>query len=245
VLEFDLPYALFASDDVRFRPGRLADAKTILDENPDVCIFHFEGYALFGMNRAGMQRVGPMDENFWPAYAEDCDYWFRAQLVGCKMYYRGGYSPEGTNPSLNAFVDHGDLLHPEGRPSSTHLSFPGLAQQVDGTLDSHRGRFAYLVRKWNFNACDYYHEFINAWREEDVVLEPEMDIERNKRTTWVRIKCLFIIARMPVTLKRAVTCKSAYRTPGCTHTTTHICSAIPDDGWRTTGRSPWRFRREQ
>jgi hypothetical protein len=35
-----------------------------------------------------------MDENFWPAYAEDCDYWFRSNLVGCKVYYRGGYKPD-------------------------------------------------------------------------------------------------------------------------------------------------------
>jgi hypothetical protein len=175
MIEYNLPYAIFSGDDTRFRRGRLEVAKRILDTSLDVCIFHFEGYSSFGMTRLGIKRIGPMDENFWPAYAEDCDYWFRSQLVGCKVYYRGGYIPEkSTQASLvSAFIDHGDVARPDVTSSSTHTSNSELGKLVGNTLDGTRGRFAYLVRKWGIEMCGYYHETLNAWRDADVVLQAE------------------------------------------------------------------------
>ena len=106
MLEYSLHYALMSSDDVRlehlhvglkmfwtnilpepfwrFRPGRLYAMHSVMHTAADVCIFNFEGYASFALTRMGIKKLGPMDENFWPAYAEDCDYWYRVQLVGCR-----------------------------------------------------------------------------------------------------------------------------------------------------------------
>ena len=68
-----------------------------MDESPETCMFHFEGYSCFSITRAGIKRIGPFDENFWPAYSEDCDYWFRARVVGCKQ---GRSNPHAFTPSL-------------------------------------------------------------------------------------------------------------------------------------------------
>ena len=187
MIQYDLPYAIFASDDIRFRPRRLASVKVIVENSDDVCMFHFEGYGLVALTGQGVRKIGPMDENFWPAYAEDCDYWYRAQLVGCKMYYRGGYLPDRQSASSlsNAFADHGDVFDPKLASSGTYRSFPELEKQVQRTLDGSRGRFAYLSRKWNSNVCENYHKVINQWRETDEVLLPELVPSAWVRTCYV------------------------------------------------------------
>lgn len=112
-------------------------------------------------------------ENFWPIYSEDCDYWLRALLVGCRVFYRGGYIQEQEPKALvNAFVDHGDVKDSAVKGSATFKSNPILGKLVEGTLHPTRGRFAYLIRKWGSEACGYYHEVLNAWRDEDAVLDP-------------------------------------------------------------------------
>jgi len=175
MMEFNLRYAVFSGDDTRFLPLKIERAKTIIHKHPDLCMFHFEAYSSFAITRVGIQKIGPFDENFWPAYAEDCDYWFRALLVGCSMFYRGGYSPDNRTPRSmsNAFVEHGDTQDQHSLSSVTYKSDPELGRLVQGTLHPTRGRFAYLVRKWGLNTCDYYHEVTNKWREEDeIVLAP-------------------------------------------------------------------------
>lgn len=173
MVEYNLSYTLFNGDDTRFKPNRLLAAKSIIDSLDDVCLFLFEGFASYAATRQGIKRIGPWDENFWPAYAEDCDIWFRAQLEGCNIYYRGGYKPEGQDlASLqNAFVDHGENNSVNlATGSLTHLSLPHLGQLVQQTLDGKRGRFAYLVRKWGTNVCEQYHLVLHTWRESDVIL---------------------------------------------------------------------------
>lgn len=174
VMNYNLAYAFFSGDDTRFRPGRLPVAKRIVEDNPEVCIFHFEGYSSFVLTKQGIRRIGPFDENFWPAYAEDCDYWYRAQLASCKVFYRGGYKPDNQTPesASNAFLDHGDTRDKSVFSSATYRSYPELARLVQRTLDGTRGRFAYLARKWGFNTCEDYHEAINAWRKNDIIADP-------------------------------------------------------------------------
>ena len=185
--EYHFTFTIFSGDDTRFLPDRLRAAVEIVQKNSDVCIFHFEGYSSFALTHEGARRIGPFDENFWPAYAEDCDYWLRAQLIGCKVYYRAGYSPEiSTRSKLNAFVEHGDVDDSGVRNSVTLKSSSTVQRLVEGTLDSKRGRFAYLVRKWGVEACSYYHEVLHASRDEDEVIDPQSD--HQLRTHGVKFK---------------------------------------------------------
>lgn len=178
VVEHNLQYAIFSGDDTRFRPGRLLQAKKIM-LNSDACMYHFEGYSCFGITQDALRSLGPMDENFWPIYSEDCDYWFRTQLAECKVYYRGGYKPE-TQDTLslqNAFVEHGDATIVKAQSSSTFKSDPFLSKLVENTLDSNRGRFAYLVHKWGFDTCGLYHKVLNTLRSKDEVLDALSEVE--------------------------------------------------------------------
>jgi hypothetical protein len=172
MLEHNMPYAIFSGDDTRFVPGRLQDAKRIL-ENENACMYHFEGYNSFGITLTAVKLVGPMDENFWPAYCDDCDYWYRAQLAGCQLFYRGGYVPEVSTPESknNSFIEHGDVKHGSGSGSSTFKSDPLVKKLVANTLHPSRGRFAYLKRKWGFDTCGLYHKVLNQWRGQDEILD--------------------------------------------------------------------------
>lgn len=68
-----------------------------MESNDEVCVFLFEGYAAQVITYEAIKLVGPCNENFWPAHAEDCDIWFRTILVGCMKLCRGGYQPEGNS----------------------------------------------------------------------------------------------------------------------------------------------------
>lgn len=169
LLQYRFPYVVFNNDDTRFIPGRLLAAKHIM-ESLEACMYYFEGFSSFGISLEGIATLGAMDENFWPAYGEDCDYWYRAQLKNCTLFYRGGFVPDKStgDGKENAFVIHGDSVHSS---STTYKSSNLLGKLVANTLDGSRGRFAYLVRKWGLNACDLYHEVMNAPRNQDETLE--------------------------------------------------------------------------
>jgi len=178
MLEHNIPYAIFNGDDTRFVPGRLQDAKRIL-ENENACMYHFEGYNSFGITLTAVNLIGPMDENFWPAYCDDCDYWYRAQLAGCQMFYRGGYVFEVSTleSKNNSFMEHGDVKHKSGSGSSTFRSDPLVNKLVANTLHPSRGRFAYLERKWGFDTCGLYHKVLNQWRDADEILNATSYVE--------------------------------------------------------------------
>jgi hypothetical protein len=171
MLEHNILYAIFSGDDTRFVLGRLQGAKRIL-ENENACMYHFEGYDSFGITLNAVNLLGPMDENFWPAYCDDCDYWYRAQLAGCRLFYRGGYVPEVSTPESknNSFMEHGDVKHESGSGSATFKSDPLVKKLVANTLHPSRGRFAYLKRKWGFDTCGLYHKVLNQWRGQDEIL---------------------------------------------------------------------------
>ena len=186
MLEYELEYAAFCGDDTRFRPGRLNFARQVVESNNEVCVFLLEGYAAHVVTYDAIKLVGPWDENFWPAYAEDCDIWFRTLLGGCKIFYRGGYKPEGTSIEslLNAFVDHGDIADLSG--SSTYKSYPELARLVEKTLDSKRGRFAYLQKKWGGDVCGFYHHILHEWRHNDSIVDAPSARELAERGFTIR-----------------------------------------------------------
>jgi len=169
MIQLKIQFAFFSGDDTRFVPGRLIDAKHIM-EHGKACMYHFEGYNSFGVTMEAVNLLGPMDENFWPAYCEDCDYWFRAQLAGCRLFYRGGYTHEvpTSENKRNAFMEHGDVKSASTSGSSTFKSDPSIEAFVRNGIS---GRFAYLERKWGFNTCNLYHEVLNKWRDADVILD--------------------------------------------------------------------------
>jgi GT2 family glycosyltransferase len=78
------PWWLFANDDMVFGPGHLAATAEYMWEHREPTIAHLAGmgYAAFAINAEAVERIGWFDESYHPAYVEDCDFNWRAKLVG-------------------------------------------------------------------------------------------------------------------------------------------------------------------
>mmetsp|Transcript_30188 Transcript_30188/g.97072 ORF Transcript_30188/g.97072 Transcript_30188/m.97072 type:complete len:332 (-) Transcript_30188:113-1108(-) len=87
------PWWLIVNADVSFRPGTLRTIAShvwagLLASTPGgrdpVCNWLFHGWSAFALANRALHRVGTFDENFWPAYSEDCDYQARLVRSGCR-----------------------------------------------------------------------------------------------------------------------------------------------------------------
>lgn len=75
------PWWAIVNDDVVFAPGDLGRLMAAMAD-PSPRVVTLDGFAAFGINQAALGRVGWFDENFHPAYVEDCDYEYRCRLLG-------------------------------------------------------------------------------------------------------------------------------------------------------------------
>merc|ERR1712032_4922 len=131
------PYTVCASEDVAFLPGGLKRMASVFVDHPNVCIYHFMDFALFGVTQKTVKRIGTLDEMLWPAYMEDCDYHYRSQLAGCQNFYQGKGAP---------FVTHGDEA--SGKGAVTQRFFRHVKMLVTKGKHPTRGNHAYLLKKW-------------------------------------------------------------------------------------------------
>lgn len=125
-----LPYAVIAGSDIRLAEGDLDKFRAAYDSQvPLQCGNH--GYSLFMITPKAVDLVGAFDENFYPAYLEDCDYTYRLKRRGfdCRII------PE-------IFAQHGDS---EMTGSCTIQSDPVL---FNLNLQTHERNFGYYRRKW-------------------------------------------------------------------------------------------------
>ena len=74
------PWWAIVNDDLTFAPGDLARLAEAMDV-PTPHIATLDGFAAFGMNAAALDALGWFDENFHPAYVEDCDMEHRARIA--------------------------------------------------------------------------------------------------------------------------------------------------------------------
>lgn len=130
----DEPTALLMNEDAFFLPGYLEQICKAADANTNAsAIFLNESQAFycFVATRAGREQFGTFDENFWPAYYEDCDMRVRHRLKGVRDY---PYALQGLPPL------------PHGKPRTGGMNYSAL-QQGAGLLLR-----AYWNRKWgSFN----------------------------------------------------------------------------------------------
>ena len=76
-----LPYMIVVGSDICFMPGDLEIFHRSYDPSIAIkCGNH--GYSLFSLTAKAIDVVGFFDENFYPAYLEDCDYQYRLKLAG-------------------------------------------------------------------------------------------------------------------------------------------------------------------
>lgn len=129
---------LLMNEDAWFLPGYLRDICNCVRAFPDapmVYLNNSEAYYCFVWTRRALDLVGTFDENFWPAYYEDCDYKIRLKLCGFNGF---NYALQGLLPPL-----------PHGKPRSGGTNYSAFIQGC-GLLNRQ-----YWKRKWGSN--NHYH----------------------------------------------------------------------------------------
>lgn len=135
VTMFPGDYWLLVNNDIEFAPGDLAKFHHDMSNDPTLgCLYGNHGASWWGVTQMGIERVGLFDENFFPAYLEDCDWSYRADLLGAKR------------ASVNdCMAKHGDA---RATGSCTIMSDPQLRRKNGIT---HGGNFRYYRKKWGGN----------------------------------------------------------------------------------------------
>lgn len=80
---------LLCNDDCWFLPGQLEKICRCAEENPNEPVIFLnssQAFYCFFWGAAGKETIGLFDDNFFPAYYEDCDYRVRMRLSGKTEY---------------------------------------------------------------------------------------------------------------------------------------------------------------
>ncbi len=135
---FPAPWWLLVNNDIAFAPGDLEKVSAFIskeytrnDAPPLACAYANHGASAWAVTLHGIQTVGLFDENIFPAYLEDCDWSYRADLLGARR---------ANIPDCHLI--HGDDFQ---TGSCTVNSDPRL-QRLNAT--THGGNFDYYRRKW-------------------------------------------------------------------------------------------------
>jgi len=140
---------MIANNDVAFHPGRLGEIARVMHDSgsnqSNSCLWGLVGhrnspYSMFVLTRRAVQTVGFFDENFWPAYAEDCDYTTRLVRARCSIVFE-------SNTTRIATHEESASLKYASRGKSTLSKL--VAQSGSGF-----NNFDYLQAKWGVNVCD-------------------------------------------------------------------------------------------
>lgn len=93
---------IIANDDIRLNSGALSRFVEAMEENQFVYFDGQNAFGFFGFHLSLAESVGYFDENFWPAYFEDNDYFYRMQLADVVMravnppsYFHAGSATTG------------------------------------------------------------------------------------------------------------------------------------------------------
>lgn len=92
---------IICNDDITLLPNTIEFLHTYVEDHPDYGFItgettnHQNLWSMFVHRRWLFDRIGPYDENLWPAYYEDNDMGRRIELAGYQLYQAQG-----------AFYDH-------------------------------------------------------------------------------------------------------------------------------------------
>jgi hypothetical protein len=149
----NISYTIISNDDTSFRPGSLRKIAKIFAAKPKLCLLLFSHFSSFGITQLALHKIGVMDENFWPAYSEDIDYYLRSILGNCQNFH-------ASDRRDRFFVNHGE--NPDIQTESTTLkSGESYRRMIKNTEDKYYGRDAYLCRKWG-GPCPRKRDFLNS-----------------------------------------------------------------------------------
>jgi len=131
-------YWLIANNDTVFLTGDLEKYHNLALENPlSVIAAADESFSCFTISPDIVAMNGLFDENIWPIYSEDVDYYIRMQKNGIKRI---------AIPSELGQCNNGSWTI---RSNATYAAHNNMTQQSNG---------AYVIGKWGAN-----HEYNTPW----------------------------------------------------------------------------------
>jgi GT2 family glycosyltransferase len=157
---FMAPYWIITNNEIEFGPGFLeAMVKKAVD--PEVGVVHGSAGAInighwdiFLIKDWVVRDYGFFDENVYPVYCEDVDYFFRLVIGGVKRVL-----------SVDVPYRHGEKSYDEGTASQTLKEEPGLKEKID------HGRYIneweYITKKWG-----------PGWREVNIYRNPYNEADK-------------------------------------------------------------------
>jgi FkbM family methyltransferase len=127
------PYWLMVSHDIAFPPGFLEEMVEKAKDAEYGVVKGSEGqWDMFILKDYVIQKCGLFDENFYPAYVEDCDYYIRTQKQNIRIY------------NMNSPYLHGEKNY-ETTGSQTWRTDISLKEKLD---NCHNSNHYYMAEKW-------------------------------------------------------------------------------------------------
>lgn len=145
-LYLNLPYWVIINHDVGLIPGCLDELMELAKD--DEIGFVGDG-PLFLIKDTTVQKCGLFDENFYPAYLEDLDYYMRMNNESVKRV------------SLKSQFYHGDTFHYSESGSQTWRSDLSLKGKIDFSRESNE---YYMVEKWGYDWVGPGWSYYNPWK---------------------------------------------------------------------------------
>jgi len=144
------PFWLLVSNDITFHPGMLHEIawkmslESHKNERDQMCLWGFVGdpvspYAGFILTGKSVKTVGYFDENFWPAYAEDCDYTARLVRARCEIVFESDVNRIAAHKTSSSLKNAGERSTYVARVTKPGPTF---------------NNFDYLQAKWGTNVCN-------------------------------------------------------------------------------------------
>jgi GT2 family glycosyltransferase len=134
------PCWILMNDDAWFLPGYLEKIVKVANEyekEPIIYLNNSNAYYCFVWTARGKRNVGDFDDNFWPAYYEDCDYRVRLNSLGYNGFV---YALQGLEPL------------PHGKPKTGGINYKAM---LDGCGLLNRQYWYYKWGNQNFEEATY------------------------------------------------------------------------------------------
>jgi len=138
IKDFPAPWTFICGNDVEFPAGVLEKMVTAIWEGHEKYgkFFADQGHNAFAITKLAIDTVGYFDENFYPAYLEDCDYQTRLRLAGI---------PYLDIPGIH--VVHGEPKELTGHEPGSSTIYSDPRYRIANGITHHNG-FQYYIKKW-------------------------------------------------------------------------------------------------
>jgi GT2 family glycosyltransferase len=156
------PYVLIFGNDIQFTHGDLQKMHEAVTPETDFVSGNW-AFSSWGLTRKGFDKLGWVDENYYPAYLEDGDYWRRVGL---------------SNATISSADTH--MIHGEAPNwgSSTIFSDRAFAKVVS---EGHGRNWQYHIKKWGGRQLGATEKFTTPFNRGGSLSDWQLSPERLKQ----------------------------------------------------------------